>query len=105
LILDEPLEGIDPVSVKQIKDTFRLMAGKGVTVILSSHNLDTVEKFCDEVAIIHKGKRVFQSKTTDISRRVKDELAKETYESLEEIFIEAVSERDVKKENKRLSWL
>lgn len=105
LILDEPLEGIDPASVKQIKDTLRLMAEKGATVILSSHNLDTVEKFCDEVAIVHKGKLVFQSKTTDIRRRVKDELTKETYESLEEIFIDAVSEKGAKKEIKRLSWL
>jgi ABC-2 type transport system ATP-binding protein len=105
LILDEPMEGIDPVLVKQIKDTLRLMAEKGVTVILSSHHLDSVEKFCDEVAIIDKGKLVFQSKTTDIRKSVKDELTQETYESLEEIFIDAVSEKSVKKEIKRLSWL
>ncbi|NGP89624.1 ABC transporter ATP-binding protein [Fodinibius halophilus] len=105
LILDEPLEGIDPVAVKQIKDTLRLMAEKGVTVILSSHNLDAVEKFCDEVAIIDKGKLVFQCKTQKIRAKIKNELTKETYESLEEIFIDAVSTKDTKKGSKKLSWL
>lgn len=104
LILDEPLEGIDPASAKQIKDTLRLMAERGVTVILSSHNLDTVEKFCDEVAIIHKGKLVFQMKTEEIRNKIKDEVSQERYQSLEEIFIDVVSDED-DKPSSSLSWL
>jgi len=104
-ILDEPLEGIDPTSAKHIKDNFRLMARKGVTVVISSHNLDTVEKFCDEVAIISNGKIIFQSKTGDIRKKIKNEINQEVYNSLEEIFVDLVSEKGVKKEVKKLSWL
>lgn len=104
LILDEPLEGIDPASTKQIKDTLRLMAEKGVTVILSSHNLDTVEKFCDEVAIIHRGRLVLQTKTEEIGNKIKDDASQERYQSLEEIFIDVVSDKN-DKPSSTLSWL
>lgn len=104
-ILDEPLEGIDPTSAKEVKDNFRLMAKNGVTVVISSHNLDTVEKFCSEVAIINKGKLVFQSKTANIRKKIKNEINQEVYNSLEEIFVDVVSEKDIRKEVKKLSWL
>ena len=104
LILDEPLEGIDPASSKQIKDMLSLMAERGVTVIITSHNLDTAEKFCDEVSIIHKGKLVFQTKTEEIRDKIKDEVSQERYQSLEEIFIDVVSDED-DKPSSSLSWL
>lgn len=103
-ILDEPLEGVDPTSAKEIKDSFKQIAQKGATVVISSHNLDTVEKFCDEVAIINKGKLVFQSKTNEIHKKIKDELNQETYQSLEEIFVDVISENGEHKPAKRLSW-
>jgi ABC-2 type transport system ATP-binding protein len=105
LILDEPLEGIDPISAKQIKDMLRQMVNKGTTVFMSSHNLDTVEKICDEVAIINKGKLVFQAKTEDIRKKIKNEVSHETYQSLEEIFIDVVSDNGEQKQPKKLSWL
>ncbi len=105
LILDEPLEGIDPTSAKQIKDMLRRIVNKGESVFMSSHNLDTVEKLCDEVAIINKGKLVFQSRTEDIRKKIKDEVSQETYQSLEEIFIDVVSKDGEQKEKKKLSWL
>lgn len=104
LILDEPLESIDPISANLIKESLRLMAEKGTTVFLSSHNLDTVENLCDEVAIINKGKIIFQSKTKDIRNKLKNEINQETYKSLEEIFIDVVSEGG-QKQKKKLSWL
>lgn len=104
LILDEPLESIDPLSANSIKESLRLMAEKGTTIFLSSHNLDTVENICDEVAIINKGKIVFQSKTGDIRKKIKDEVNQETYQSLEEIFIDIVSD-NVQQQKKKLSWL
>jgi len=105
LILDEPLEGIDPVSAKHIKDMLKLMKQKGTTILLTSHNLDTIEKLCDEVAIINKGKLVFQSKTEDIRKKIKDEVSQETYQSLEEIFLDVVSGDGQEKQPKKLSWL
>ena len=104
LILDEPLEGIDPVSVRQIKDNLRYMVEKGVTVMLSSHNMDAIEKLCDQVAIINKGQLIFESRTEDIRKKIKDEMSRETYQSLEEIFVDLVTDRD-DRDSKRLSWL
>ncbi len=105
LILDEPLEGIDPVSAKQIKENLRMMSDRGITIVISSHNLDTIEKLCDEVAIINKGKLVLQVKTKDIHIRIKEEINQETYKSLEELFVDVVSEDDLSKKTKKLSWL
>jgi len=105
LILDDPLESTDPVSAKRIKDMLRYMVEKGATVFMSSHDLDTVEKICDEVAIINKGRLLFQAKTEDIRKKIKDEVSLETYQSLEEIFLDVVSKDGDQKVNKKLSWL
>lgn len=66
---------------------------------------ETVEALCDEVAIINKGKLVFQAKTKDIRKKIKDEVSQETYQSLEEIFIDVVSGNGEDRTPKKLSWL
>lgn len=104
LVLDEPLEAIDPLSAKAIKDNLRLMVQAGTTVLLSSHVLDTVEKLCDEIAIINKGKIVFRSTMEDIRSRLKGELGQETYSSPEEIFVEVVGGDAGQGGERRLSW-
>jgi len=58
LFLDEPFEGIDPVSARNIKDLLLLMAGKGVTVFLTSHILEVVERLVQSFAIIVAGEIV-----------------------------------------------
>ena len=105
LILDEPFEGIDPVSAKRIKDILKSMVKNGTSVLITFHVLDTIEKLCDEIAIINKGKIVYQSKTEDMRNKVKNELTQETYQSLEEIFIDVVSDKTEKKMEGKLSWL
>ena len=75
LFLDEPFEGLDPISTKVIQDNLKLMSQNGVTVFLTSHNLSMVEELCIEVAIIHEGALVFQKSNHRYSepdqRRVK----------------------------------
>jgi len=88
-----------------MKDILIAVRNKGTTIVLTSHNLETVEAFCDEVAIIHKGKLVFQSKTEDIRNKIKNELTQETYQSLEEIFIDVVTDKNEEKQKRKLSWL
>ncbi len=56
LILDEPSDGVDPVGRKQIRDILGDLRREGVTVFLNSHLLSEVELFCDEVAIISRGR-------------------------------------------------
>ncbi|MEM2899495.1 MAG: ABC transporter ATP-binding protein [Thermoplasmata archaeon] len=58
LILDEPLIGIDPVGQHVIKDLFNARTKENKTIFLSTHMLDTAERMCNRVAIIHKGKNI-----------------------------------------------
>ena len=55
-ILDEPMVGLDPQSIFEVKNYMKEYAAKGNSVIFSSHNLDTVEKLCDRALIIHGGR-------------------------------------------------
>ena len=102
IILDEPLEGIDALASSAIKESLSLMASKGATIFITSHVLDTVERFCTEVAIIHEGKSLLQCRTDEIRSLARGTLAKASYQSLEELFVDLVSE---KARTKHLSWL
>ena len=56
LILDEPSDGVDPVGRRQIRDILGALREQGTTIFLNSHMLSEVELFCDEVAIIRRGR-------------------------------------------------
>lgn len=103
LFLDEPFENVDPISRKKMKDVLKKMRDKGNTVFITSHALAEVEDFCDEVAIINKGKIVYQSETKNIRNKIKNEVTNETYQSLEEIFIDLTTDKD--ENDKTLSWI
>lgn len=102
IILDEPLEGIDALAASAIKETLTMMAAEGTTIFVTSHVLDTVERFCTDVAIIHAGKIVLSCKTGEIRTLARGTFKNESYRSLEELFVEIVSDR-VKR--KHLSFL
>ena len=68
LVLDEPFSGLDPVGVDVLVDVLRREGReRGVPVVFSSHQLDLVERICDEVVLIHRG-RIVQSGTIDALR-------------------------------------
>src|SRR5205823_4759207 len=58
LILDEPMNGLDPAGILEFRRLVRALVGEGRTVMLSSHILDEVEKTCDHVAIVDRGEIV-----------------------------------------------
>jgi ABC-2 type transport system ATP-binding protein len=60
LILDEPMNGLDPAGIHEMRDLLRSLTGEGRTVMLSSHLLDEVERTCDQVAIVDHGKVIRQ---------------------------------------------
>jgi ABC-2 type transport system ATP-binding protein len=60
LILDEPMNGLDPAGMREMRDMLRGLVDEGRTVVLSSHLLDEVERTCDQVAIVDHGKVVRQ---------------------------------------------
>jgi ABC-2 type transport system ATP-binding protein len=98
LFLDEPLNGIDPVSGRIVTDLLRRLAGKGVTLFFTSHVLDVAERLCDEVAIIDHGRIVAQGSLAEI--RAQREMRQDA--SLEDVFLKLVS-ADVARED--LSWI
>ena len=71
LILDEPLDGLDPVMRKQILNlVIADVADRGMTVLVSSHNLRELEDICDWVGIIHKGKMIVEKPLDDLKGNV-----------------------------------
>src|SRR5215210_2201469 len=67
LILDEPMNGLDPAGIHEFRDMIRGFVAEGRTVLLSSHLLDEVEKICDEVAIVDRGRIVVQGSIADLA--------------------------------------
>ena len=62
LILDEPLSGFDPINVELILSELKIMKAEGKTIILSTHNMKSVEEICDHVALLHKSKLIAEGK-------------------------------------------
>lgn len=69
LILDEPLSGLDPVSAEVILDEMRNAKKKGVTIVLSTHQMEQAESTCDLVCIINKSKKVVEGSVVDLKRQ------------------------------------
>jgi ABC-2 type transport system ATP-binding protein len=68
LILDEPLSGLDPVGTDLMRDVLLELRRAGTTLVLSSHQMDTVERLCDRVALIHRGEKVLDGSVTEVKR-------------------------------------
>jgi ABC-2 type transport system ATP-binding protein len=68
LLLDEPTNGLDPAGIHEFRDMIRGFIGEGRTVLLSSHLLDEVEKICDAVAIVDRGRVVVQGSIEELKR-------------------------------------
>jgi ABC-2 type transport system ATP-binding protein len=66
LLLDEPTNGLDPAGIHEFRDMIRGFIGEGRTVLLSSHLLDEVEKICDAVAIVDRGRVVVQGSIEEL---------------------------------------
>jgi ABC-2 type transport system ATP-binding protein len=66
LFLDEPFEGIDAVASRQIKDLLSAFAKGGGTVFLTSHILEIVERLCDHIGVIHRGRMVAQGPLSEL---------------------------------------
>ena len=69
LILDEPLSGLDPVNTDLFKSILREEIGKGKYLILSSHQMPTVEEFCTDITILDRSKCVLQGNLNEIKKQ------------------------------------
>jgi len=69
LILDEPATGLDPAGMRDMRQLIRRLAGEGITVLLSSHQLPEVQELCDRVAIVDRGRVVYEGALSDLRRQ------------------------------------
>jgi ABC-2 type transport system ATP-binding protein len=81
LILDEPITGLDPIGIREIRQILEDLRSRQMTVILNSHLLSEVEKICDTVAIISKGRILVKDSIENI---IRDD------ETLEDVFVRFV---------------
>jgi len=87
LLLDEPVSGLDPTGIKQIRDLIEEENKKGRTIFISSHLLSEVERLCGKVGIINKGKLLAEDSMKNLRKRLTDviELEIELSEAKKEI--------------------
>ena len=69
LILDEPATGLDPAGMRDMRGLIRRLAEEDITVLLSSHQLPEVQELCDRVAIVDKGRMVYEGALADLRRQ------------------------------------
>ncbi|MEO8146804.1 MAG: ATP-binding cassette domain-containing protein [Bacteroidia bacterium] len=74
LILDEPFTGFDPINANLIKDELLELKSKGVTTILSTHRMESVEELCTHIALINKSKKILDGSVKDIRKTYKSNL-------------------------------
>jgi len=69
LIMDEPLSGLDPVGTNLMRDVLLELSRAGKTLVLSSHQMETVERLCDRVALIHRGEKILDGPVSEVKAR------------------------------------
>src|SRR6266581_2727641 len=99
LFLDEPFEGIDPISSRTIRDILHDLIQHGTTIFFSSHIMEVVERLCTRVGIINQGILVAEGTLQELREKASGENKDAT---LEDIFLNVVGANE---ESHNLSWL
>ena len=102
LFLDEPFEGIDPISSRVIRNILRDLTGSGVTIFFSSHIMEVVERLCSRVGIINQGRLVAEGTLQELRERAGQNGGTGEGATLEDIFLQVVG---AQQEGGNLSWL
>jgi ABC-2 type transport system ATP-binding protein len=71
LILDEPFSGFDPINTNLIKKEILELRDNGSTIIFSTHNMESVEEICDDIALINKSKKILEGSVEEIKNTYK----------------------------------
>jgi ABC-2 type transport system ATP-binding protein len=69
LILDEPMSGLDPVAATLMRDVLVDLRRQGRTLVLSSHQMETVERLCDAIALVSRGEKLLDGPVSEVKRR------------------------------------
>jgi ABC-2 type transport system ATP-binding protein len=95
-LMDEPFEGVDAVGARLMKDILVEQVAHGATVFLTSHVLDVVERLCDHVAIINRGRIVTQGTMSELRHSAGSE------GTLEDVFVDIIGGD---RYSEKLNWL
>ncbi len=87
IILDEPMVGLDPKSMREVKDLLRRRASAGGTVFMSTHTLAVAEEIADRIAVIHQGTLLFLGTVDELKGRLS-----QADSTLEELFLTLTSQ-------------
>ena len=98
LFLDEPFEGIDPLAGRTVRDLLARLQSRGVTLVMSSHALEIVERLCDRVAILERGRLIAAGTMAEVRRGGAGGAVPAT---LEEVFVDLMGGA----RKGELSWL
>ena len=71
LILDEPFSGFDPINANLLKDEIAQLKKEGATIVLSTHNMASVEEICDHIALINRSKKILEGDIFEVKNRFK----------------------------------
>lgn len=92
LLLDEPVSGLDPYGIREVRDLIEEFKARGKTVFLSSHLLSEAERVCDRIAILHGGNLLVEETMTEIRKKLSREVTIEVeMDGLRDQIPEAVS--------------
>jgi len=69
LIMDEPMSGLDPVGTDVMREVMLDLSRRGATIVLSSHQMDTVERLCARVALLNRGQKVLDGAVAEVKAR------------------------------------
>src|SRR5579864_9271040 len=104
LFLDEPFEGVDALAAGALKALLGRMTERGVTIFLTSHVLEIVERLCSHVGIIHKGRLVAQGSLDELRAGIGGKA--ESKSTLEQVFLSIVGQSGAgRAQIEELSWL
>lgn len=73
LILDEPFSGFDPINAQLIRDEILSLKKNGASILLSTHNMNSVEEICDSIGLINKSKLILHGELTDVKKKFKSD--------------------------------
>ena len=82
LVVDEPMVGLDPQSIRLVKDLLRTYVSQGKTVLMSTHTLGIAEEIADRLGVMRQGRKVFEGRVDELHERASGQ-----FESLEDLYL------------------
>lgn len=93
LIFDEPFSGFDPINANLLKESILELRDIGATILLSTHNMNSVEELCDSITLINKGEKILEGKMAEIKEQHRSSDSS-LLPSMNDIFIQEVQSKN-----------